>query len=211
MEKDMRSHFPAARDQGARATCLACATSDAHAAKATNHTALSVEFAFYHATKIDGGDPSDGVSFAAIDQALYKHGQPYENDWPYQLIEPDITTWAPPPSIGKTFHTRCPSLGNNVGAVFQHMDQSKPVIIGIEIGSHFFKLPADSVLDFDPREPVIGYHAVLAIGWGRDPKLGSARALLVRNSWGPGWGIGGHAWLTETYISQRLFEYSIVT
>src|SRR6267154_183506 len=202
VEKDMRSHFPTARDQGARATCLACATSDAHAAKATNHGALSVEFAFYHATKIDGCDPSGGVSFRAVDQALYKHGQPYESDWPYQLVEPDITTWAPPSSIGKTFHTRCPPLGNSVAVVFDYVNQSRPVIIGIEIGSHFFNLPANSVLDFDTREPVIGYHAVLAIGWGRYPAP-SARALLVRNSWGPGWGISGHAWLTETYLSQR--------
>jgi C1A family cysteine protease len=37
--------------------------------------------------------------------------------------------------------------------------------------------------------PSIGYHAVLLIGWD-DAK----RAWLIKNSWGPWWGMNGYMW-----------------
>jgi hypothetical protein len=31
------------------------------------------------------------------------------------------------------------------------------------------------------------------------------RAILIRNSWGPRWGDGGYAWLTESFLVPRMF------
>ena len=45
-------------------------------------------------------------------------------------------------------------------------------------------------------------HAVIAVGFG---EVGMQRAILIRNSWGPGWGLGGYAWLTENYVQPRVF------
>ncbi|MHB8959590.1 MAG: C1 family peptidase [Candidatus Limnocylindrales bacterium] len=42
------------------------------------------------------------------------------------------------------------------------------------------------------------YHAVLAVGAATHPTHG--RRLLVRNSWGPYWGLGGYGWLPLDYL-----------
>jgi C1A family cysteine protease len=46
------------------------------------------------------------------------------------------------------------------------------------------------------KEEVVGGHAVLAVGY--DDKM---KAILVRNSWGTGWGLKGYFWMPYAYIS----------
>lgn len=208
--KDMRGAFPFARDQGERATCLACAASDAHAAKATAHVPLSVEFAFYHALRVAGGNPEDGVTIESMDNALSKNGQPFETDWPYQKTEPDRSTWAPPPTVGRTFHTNCAPQSKNVAHVFIHVDRLEPVILGVAINARFMMPPADGVLDYISGESIVGYHALLAVGWGTRIAPPSVRVLLARNSWGPAWAMSGHVWLTERFLEEHLFAYSVI-
>ena len=47
------------------------------------------------------------------------------------------------------------------------------------------------------RAPTGDYHAVLVVG--ADDVAGS-RHLLIRNSWGGGWGSGGYGWLPVAYL-----------
>lgn len=48
-----------------------------------------------------------------------------------------------------------------------------------------------------PNESTLGGHAVLAVGYD-DTK----QALIVRNSWGKGWGIGGYFYLPYKFVSE---------
>jgi C1A family cysteine protease len=50
-------------------------------------------------------------------------------------------------------------------------------------------------------------HAVVAVGHGT---TSDQTAILIRNSWGAEWGEGGHAWLTEKFLSPRLFATAIL-
>ncbi|BCS41875.1 hypothetical protein Pta6605_02060 [Pseudomonas amygdali pv. tabaci] len=43
-------------------------------------------------------------------------------------------------------------------------------------------------------------HAVVAIGVVYEDG-NSAPWFYVRNSWGPNWGVNGHAWISGTYVS----------
>jgi len=54
---------------------------------------------------------------------------------------------------------------------------------------------------------VAGRHAVIAVGLG---ELNSAHCLLLRNSWGPGWGDLGHGWIHEDYLAPRLLIAGIM-
>src|SRR5687768_14951010 len=93
-EVDLGNACHAIRDQGDRATCLACATSDAHALQ-HKCPPLSAEFLFYHAIKIATiGNLAEGIVFEEAALALAQNGQPAEQEWPYSPQHP--SPWAPP-------------------------------------------------------------------------------------------------------------------
>lgn len=50
-----------------------------------------------------------------------------------------------------------------------------------------------------------GGHAVLAVGYDDKKKIaGEKGALLIRNSWGTGWGVEGYGWLPYAYVEAGL-------
>ena len=52
-----------------------------------------------------------------------------------------------------------------------------------------------------------GGHAVLAVGYDDQKKIGSTKgALLIRNSWGEDWGDHGYGWLPYAYIEDGLAD-----
>jgi hypothetical protein len=52
-----------------------------------------------------------------------------------------------------------------------------------------------------PGEKVAGGHAILAVGYNDTKKIGASKgALLIRNSWGTGWGDAGYGWLPYDYV-----------
>lgn len=61
-------------------------------------------------------------------------------------------------------------------------------------------------------EKVLGGHAVDAVGYDDEIRIKNASpngqetkgALLIRNSWGQGWGSGGYGWLPYEYVLQGL-------
>lgn len=54
-------------------------------------------------------------------------------------------------------------------------------------------------------EKVVGGHAVLAVGYDDAKKIGKQTgALLIRNSWGTGWGAAGYGWLPYEYVTRGL-------
>ena len=56
------------------------------------------------------------------------------------------------------------------------------------------------------REQLKGGHAVMAVGYDDH-----RNAFLVRNSWGPTWGIGGYFWMPYRFISNPEFTHSFWT
>ncbi|MFM7448088.1 MAG: peptidoglycan-binding protein [Leptolyngbyaceae cyanobacterium] len=60
------------------------------------------------------------------------------------------------------------------------------------------------------RERVVGGHSVVAVGYNDHKRLpypdGTDRpgALLIRNSWGREWGLGGYGWLPYDYVLKGL-------
>lgn len=209
--KDLRALFGEARNQGPRPTCLAFASSDAHAAVRPGWTPLSCEFAFYRAQRRVGRLSSQGALLSGMLEALRKDGQPEEAGWPYQTATPtDVASWTPPDNVGPLFgrasETRPPLLDK----VIQALDADSPSILLLTLSRAFYVPSADAVIHPAAGEgpDLARRHAVVAAAHGT---IDGERAVLVRNSWGLKWGTGGYGWLTDTFLAPRLFAAATLT
>lgn len=206
---DLRGSFGAARDQNSRPTCLAFAASDTHAALRPGWEPLSAEWAYYYAVKRDGGLPHDGSTLASMLTAIKLDGQPVETEWPYMQNDfIDITLWEPPSSSAELYfrdHAACDlGLQHVVGL----LHAGTPTLITMTLSNAFYMPDADGVVDDNEEIDPKRRHAVVAVGYGERAGMGM---ILIRNSWGEGWGLKGYAWLAESYLAPRLTAASILT
>lgn len=203
IKHDLRNRFGQPRDQGPRPTCLAFAVSDTHAAVRPGWEPLSCEYLYYHAILRDGASPGDGITRAAILAAVEHDGQPAETGWPYLASTPaDVASWLPPADVGDVFRRDGETQGASFDDAWSLVIAGRPAIVAMKLSDEFY-LPHEGVVDSgEPPDPT-RLHAVVAVAAGhRD----LSRLLLVRNSWGSAWGVGGHAWLTERYLAPRVLR-----
>jgi C1A family cysteine protease len=67
-------------------------------------------------------------------------------------------------------------------------------------------VPADGKVAYPSQQShLYGGHANVAVGYDDTINIGGQQgALLVRNSWGTGWGLQGYAWLSYKYVTAGL-------
>lgn len=202
---DLRASFGPARNQGPRPTCLAFAASDAHAGLRAGWRPLSCEYVFYQAQRRAGRPPDTGALLSSMLVALRENGQPEEAGWPYLSTTPsDAAAWSPPADIGALFGRNGATAPHSVDQMIKELDQGRPVIVLMMLSRAFYQRNLQGVVDPAPGEQPEPErrHAVVAVGHGM---VDRQRAVLVRNSWGPGWGDAGYGWLTEQFLAPRIY------
>lgn len=205
VETDLRPLFGPARDQGQRPTCLVFAASDAHAGLRADWQPLSCEFAFYHAQRRSNRSPLQGATLESILEALRHDGQPAEAGWPYLTNLPaDLDDWFPPANIAPIFQRGGSACADALSGIIAKLDQNEPVILLMTLSPSFYAPTINGVVDPAHGEiPNLTLrHAVIAVGHGT---INGSATILIRNSWGEAWGINGYAWLTERFLTPRLF------
>ncbi|MDR3474374.1 MAG: C1 family peptidase [Devosia sp.] len=207
---DLRSQLGPARNQGHRPTCLAFATSDAHAALRQPWAPLSCEYAFYHAQRRAARTPDQGALLSSMLETLRLDGQPEEGGWPYLPATPtDITSWHPPAKVGPLFGRGGAASSLALGAIAGELDQGRPVVLLLMLSRSFYNRRPDGVVDpaVDEVPEPQRRHAVIAVGHGT---VDGQPAVLIRNSWGPSWGVEGYGWLTECFVGPRIFGAAVL-
>jgi hypothetical protein len=138
--------------------------------------------------------------------ALREDGQPEESGWPYLPRTPiDPASWVPPLEVGALFGRDGKKSKPTLDQIIQELSQNRPMIILLTLSRSFFNPGPQAVIDPDVGETPEPErrHAIVAVGHGT---IGAQRAVLIRNSWGLKWGDAGHGWLTERFITPRLFN-----
>lgn len=162
----------------------------------------------------DGHAQPGGTLLEHAAGALADSGQVDRTSWPYNPAL-EYRTEAPPIGCGAP-PWQCAAWRELTLAHDGVEDELEdllaagyPAILVIEVTDAFAEPEPDgSVLVPSVRTRLGDFHAVLAVGAATDPRHG--RRLLIRNSWGPGWGAGGYCWLPLTYLIAFVPQAAVV-
>ena len=199
---DYRTELGPARDQGARPTCVAHASTTAHEHARGSKLALSPEYLHYFASPNDG--PDHGVDFPELSRALFDPGQPAETDCSYRTDDPP-PGWAPPSNLS-LYRRRSTSGDPHPDGVEALLNAGRLPVLGIATTNAFYNPTPPWVISH--AGPIVGFHAVVAVGLGT---ASASRGFLIRNSWGTAWADAGHAWLDDAFVLQHLQDMLVLT
>jgi Papain family cysteine protease len=214
---DLRPALPAAIPaQGPRPTCVPFALTAAHEAIASflraQTAAYATEALWWHCHKL-GQTSAQGVLLADVGAALVDSGQPELSLWPYDLTL-GFGTVDPPPAAGlgpwETARLAWLQLQHDgiEDPLEDQLAAGYPVVLIVEVTPEFSNPDTEGHIGIPALTAAAGeYHAVVAVGAATESSKG--RRLLIRNSWGAWWGLGGYGWLPLGYL--RAFAVQAAT
>jgi len=155
-------------------------------------------------------------------EALAMFGVPPEQYWPYDTtkfdVEPTAFLYALADNFEATSYYRLDPSGTTkaalLAAIKTNLAAGLPAMFGFTVYGSYTQASVvnQGAIPYPVAgEKVVGGHAVMAVGYD-DAKViknsgsstGTTGALLIRNSWGTGWGAGGYGWLPYAYVLNGL-------
>ena len=151
-------------------------------------------------------------------QSLALFGVPPEDYWPYVVADFDKEPSAFLYSFASNFQAmkyyRLDPSGTSktalLTAIKTNLAANLPAFFGFTVYSSYTQASVANkgAIPFPlPTDKVVGGHAVMVVGYSDTLKIKhtgvvapTTGALLIRNSWGTGWGDGGYGWLPYEYV-----------
>ena len=221
---DLRSHFPLVWDQQDLGACTAHAAAAlvGYFEKQALGRTIDVSRLFvYKATRnLTGSTGDSGANLRTTMESLAVFGAPPETYWPYDGraeasnqrfdVEPSPFCYAFAHNFTAVTYVRLdPVSATPVQAldnIRAHLAAGFPSMFGFPAYDEYMNPAADGKVAFPaPSSQLNGGHANVAVGYDDHLAIGPhTGALLVRNSWGTGWGMNGYGWLSYEYVTQSL-------
>ena len=195
---DLRVYCSPIEDQGNLGSCTGNAIAGAiELMDRKNGKNLDVSrlFIYYYERLLEGTVNYDSGAYIRDGiRATYTYGAPVESLWPYNISKfRTVPTQAAITDAAKRKVTSY-QRADNFNAVIDAITAGYPVIVGFSVYSSF-ESPTVSRTGVMPypntsREPMLGGHAVLLVGYN---KLNNT--FIARNSWGSNWGDRGYFYM----------------
>jgi C1A family cysteine protease len=156
--------------------------------------------------------------------AMVLFGVPPETYWPYSDQgekydqEPSAFCYAFAQNYQTMKYFRHDPPGSKAADVLKkiktYLAAGHPAMFGFTVYNSIEQAASGGKIPFpSPKEKIEGGHAVVAVGYddklkirNKAGKLDTTGALLIRNSWGRGWGEEGYGWLPYDYVLKGLAE-----
>jgi C1A family cysteine protease len=217
---DLRAQCPkTVYDQGQLGSCTANAIAGAlefdRIKQSLPDFVPSRLFIYYNERVMEGTVGTDsGAQIRDGIKSVGSIGAPPETDWPYNIAEFAVK---PPPAAYKDAPLDKAVQYQRVAQVLAQMKgclaSGYPFVYGFTVYESF-ESPQVAQTGIAPMpaagEKVLGGHAVMAVGYDD-----SSQRFTVRNSWGPGWGMGGYftipyGYLTDSNLSDDFWTIRLV-
>ena len=155
--------------------------------------------------------------------ALTVFGVPPEEYWPYKVTgfdkEPPAFCYAFAQNYQAISFYRLDPPGATSAQILKQIRSNLaaglPLMFGFTVYSSISQAASTGKIPYPTAdEKVVGGHAVMAVGYDDSLKIKNAEpggpetkgAVLLRNSWGTGWGSEGYGWLPYEYVLTGLAE-----
>lgn len=134
-----------------------------------------------------------GTTMSAALTAVEEDGQCDETAWPYgdaAATDAEATYYR----ARGTTRTR----SGLVDTARKGLDDGTASLLVLRVTDAWFGVGNDGVIPGPSAvDQMEGLHAIVAVGYDD-----SRKQLIIRNSWGSGWGDGGNAWLSYEYLER---------
>jgi C1A family cysteine protease len=162
--------------------------------------------------------------------AMALFGAPPERYWPYTVPdfdnEPSAFCYAFAQNYQAITYYRLDPRGTSSNVLLNrvklNLQAGLPSMFGFTVYSSYTQASTTGEIPFPSSgDSRVGGHAVVAIGYNDKMKIKNANpgakattgALMIRNSWGVGWGDNGYGWLPYEYVkkNQAVDWWSLLT
>lgn len=108
-----------------------------------------------------------------------------------------ITDWS------TLYYNQSMSAASGQSLIKQALANEKPVALGIKVYQNFYGVNAANPYYSSVSGSMLGRHAVAVLGY-------DSYGVRIQNSWGTGWGSGGFAWLSWSFLATQSEEAYVV-
>ena len=153
--------------------------------------------------------------------ALVLFGIPPEEYWPYVVAdyekEPTAFCYAYAQNYQTISYYRLDPPGTTAATLLSqiktNLSAGLPSMFGFTVYNSISQAATSGKIPYPTAgEKIAGGHAIVAVGYDDNMKIKNTNsgavettgALLIRNSWGTGWGAAGYGWLPYEYVMKGL-------